>query len=175
MGPVTGKLAYLALGSNVGDRVGNIQHAITLLTDSSQVNLLGGSSFYETEPLACDPDQPWFVNAVVAVETTLNPHQLLARCQQVETVMKRERNPERPNGPRTIDIDILFYDRLMVSEPELMIPHPRLHERACVLVPLLEISPQWVHPVLNQTITELHQALENPEDVVLYGTQLHVF
>ncbi len=171
MGQVTGKLAYLALGSNVGDRVGHIQHAITLLTDSPSITLLGGSSFYETEPLACDPDQPWFVNAVVAVETSLNPHQLLARCQQVETVMRRERNPDRPNGPRIIDIDILFYDRLMVSEPELMVPHPRLHERACVLVPLLEISPQWVHPGLNQTITELHQALEFPEEVVLYGTR----
>jgi 2-amino-4-hydroxy-6-hydroxymethyldihydropteridine diphosphokinase len=166
-----GKLAYLALGSNVGDRVGNIQHAITLLTDSPSIQLLGGSSFYETEPLACDPDQPWFVNAVVAVETSLTPHQLLARCQQVETVMKRDRNPERPNGPRTLDIDILFYDRLMLTEPELIIPHPRLHQRACVLVPLLEISPNWVHPGLGQTITELHQALETPEDVVLYGTR----
>lgn len=175
-----GTLVYLSLGSNLGDRIGYVQQAITLLTDHEHIQLLGHSSFYETEPLTEAPSthssdaqtpQDWYINVAVAIETELPPHELLSWCQRVEQLLGRQRDPNRPLGPRTMDVDILFYGEQIIDAPNLQIPHPRLHQRACVLVPFLEISPNWMHPKLKQTISELHQKLEAPEEVYLYGTR----
>lgn len=181
-----GTLVYLSLGGNLGDRIGYVQQAITLLTDHEHVQLLGHSSFYETEPLAepylndastlltleeSEQGQDWYINVAVAIETELPPHELLDWCLKVEQLLGRVRNPQRPLGPRTIDIDILFYGEQQIEAPHLHIPHPRMHQRACVLVPLLEISPNWIHPTLQQSMSELHQDLEAPEEVYLYGTR----
>lgn len=163
-------IVYIGLGSNQGDRVGALQQALRLLQDNDQIRVLSASSFYETEPVGFK-EQEWFVNAAVAIDTTLPPEELLTVCQEIERVLGRVRDPKNPNGPRTIDIDILFYDDLVLNEPDLILPHPRIHERACVLVPLLEVNSRMVHPIFKKTIEQLHTDLEEPEEVLLYGTR----
>lgn len=162
-------LAFLSLGSNTGDRLSNIQQAVSFLSNDNSVEIAATSSFYETEPWG-KKDQPWFVNAVVAIRTELSPVELLRVCQDIEAKLGRDREQEIRWGKRPIDIDILFYDNLIFSNEILTIPHPYVHERAFVLVPMLEIKSSFVHPVLNKTIEELHEMLDNPEDVFLYGT-----
>ncbi len=154
----------------MGDRLGAIQQAIRFLTANQTVRVLSASSFYESEPVG-QTDQEWFVNAAVAVETSLSPEELLALCQDVEKALGRVRDPLDRNGPRTIDIDILFYEDWIISETDLIIPHPRVHERAFMLVPLLEVNSRLMHPVLHRTIEQMHDDLEEPEEVVLYGTR----
>ncbi len=163
-------IVYLGLGSNQGDRVGLIQQAIRFLTEHPDIQLLSASSLYETEPVGF-LEQNWFINAAVAINTTLSAHDLLLYCQRIEDKLGRIRNADVPWGPRTIDIDILFYGDEIIDEADLMIPHPRTHERACVLVPLLEINSRLIHPAFNQSIEVLHEALEIPEEVLLYGTR----
>ncbi len=163
-------IIYLGLGSNQGDRVGAIQQAIRLLTDHDEIRLLSASSLYETEPVDFK-DQEWFVNAAVAIDTSLSPEELLAVCQEVERKLGRVRDGVPSKGPRTIDIDILFYGDLVMNEPDLVIPHPRIHQRAFMLVPLLEVNSRIVHPVLKRTVEQLHADLEAPEEVLLYGTR----
>jgi 2-amino-4-hydroxy-6-hydroxymethyldihydropteridine diphosphokinase len=163
-------IVYLGLGSNQGDRVGYVQQALQLLKDSAGVRVLSTSSFYETEPVGFK-DQEWFVNAAVAIETILTPTTLLETCQRIENQLGRVRDPGNRNGPRSIDIDILFFDTLIVDEPGLSIPHPRVHERAYALVPLLEINPRVTHPACGKTVEQLHHELEAPEEVLLYGTR----
>lgn len=163
-------IVYLGLGSNEGDRVGYVQQALQLLKDSTGIRVLSTSSFYETEPVGYK-DQEWFVNAAVAIETSLTPEALLETCQRIENQQGRVRDPNNQNGPRCIDIDILFFDTLLMKEPGLTIPHPRVHERAYALVPLLEINPRVTHPASGKTIEQLHHELEAPEEVMLYGTR----
>jgi 2-amino-4-hydroxy-6-hydroxymethyldihydropteridine diphosphokinase len=163
-------IAYLSFGSNQGDRLGHLQQALRLLIDHPQIRLLSASSFYETEPVGF-VDQPWFVNAAVALETTLPPDELLGACQAVEQRLGRKRDPKLRFGPRSMDIDILFYGDEVIEEPDLIVPHPRLHQRASMLVPLLEIDACMTHPLLHQTIEALHNNLEAPEEVLLYGTR----
>lgn len=143
--------AYLSIGSNLGDRQANLKRAL--------VNLgLGGasirrvSSVYETEPVG-HTDQPWFLNIAAEVETTLPPRGLLRLCREIEQAAGRSR--PFPNAPRVIDLDILLYANMIVDEPELHIPHPRLAERRFVLVPLAEIAPGLVHPVLRLSMGTL--------------------
>jgi 2-amino-4-hydroxy-6-hydroxymethyldihydropteridine diphosphokinase len=131
------KLAYLGLGSNIGDRRKQISSAISFLGKSG-VSIVQRSSLYETEPIGFE-EQPWFVNAVVAVKTDLSAMQLLGLCKEAEHLGNRQ-NTFR-FGPRTIDIDILLYKQDVYQMAELEIPHPRMHERRFVLVPLLEIAP----------------------------------
>lgn len=164
-------IAYLSLGSNMGDKVSYIQQAVSFLQESGEVTLVRSSTLYETEPWGYK-NQDWFVNAVIEVKTKFSPQELLAHCQAVEKKLGRGRNPAIPWGERTIDIDILFYGTQIISEPDLKIPHVHMHERAFVLVPLLELIPEFKHPVLDKTILELHEELETPEDVFLYGTLL---
>lgn len=130
-------IAYLGLGSNLGDRGGNIAKAAALLQEKG-TTLLKISSIVETDPVG-GPAQDKFLNAVIKVETTLSPLELLNHCHAIEQKLGRVRTVA--NGPRTIDVDILLYDRLVLDTPLLKIPHPRMSERAFVLGPLKEIEP----------------------------------
>jgi 2-amino-4-hydroxy-6-hydroxymethyldihydropteridine diphosphokinase len=131
--------ALLALGGNVGNSRAILGRAINLLCDGKEVRLTARSSDYRTPPWGFKY-QPHFVNLAIAVETALNPHELLARAQDIELRLGRDRAHEKRNGPRTADIDIIAYDDVTLSEPNLTLPHPRLFERAFVLVPLAEIA-----------------------------------
>lgn len=162
-------VAFLSLGSNKGDRLSVIQQAVNFLSADNSIEIAAASSFYETEPWG-KKNQNWFVNAVIAVRTELSPVELLRVCQDIEARLGRKRELEEHWGERPIDIDILFYDNLIFSNEILTIPHKFVHKRAFALVPMLEIKTNYVHPVLNKTISELHEELEDPEDVFLYGT-----
>ncbi|HYH28438.1 MAG TPA: 2-amino-4-hydroxy-6-hydroxymethyldihydropteridine diphosphokinase [Actinomycetota bacterium] len=133
--------AFLGLGSNLGDRLENLQQAVALL-DERACPVRRSSRVYETDPVG--PEQPEFLNAVVEVETALDPRSLLETCLQVEWAMGRVRHERW--GPRVIDIDVLTYDEREIREPGLEVPHPRMHERGFVLVPLLEITADPVLP-----------------------------
>lgn len=129
--------SYLGLGSNVGDRLGNLTRAVELLQARRRVAVVRSSRVYETAPVG-GPPQPDFLNAVVEVETELSPRELLQACLEVEGALGRVRGERW--GPRTIDVDILTYGREEVAEADLTVPHPRMHERGFVLVPLLELD-----------------------------------
>jgi 2-amino-4-hydroxy-6-hydroxymethyldihydropteridine diphosphokinase len=135
--------AFFALGGNIGEVRSAFERAIAMLCDGTDVRLTARSSDYRTPPWGVT-QQPPFVNAVIAVETTLPPHELLARAQQCERALGRDRTSEPHWGPRTIDLDLLAYDDLVLSSPELTLPHPLLFKRAFVLVPLAEIAPNRV-------------------------------
>ena len=154
---------YLGLGSNLGDRVQNICGALQRLTVKVQLDRI--SSLYETEPVGL-VDQPWFLNLVCGGDTDLSPRALLRLAKAIEREMGRKRTVRF--GPRLIDIDILFYDDLVISTPELEIPHPRLHERGFTLIPLDEIAPDLVHPLLGTTIRELRNTAPSLQTVRLY-------
>ena len=128
--------AYLALGSNLGDRLEHLRDAVRLLGGTEGVEVTRSSRIYETEPVG--PPQPPYLNAVVDVRTTRSPRDLLEACRAVEDALGRVR--AEPWGPRTIDVDVLTYDDETVDEPDLVIPHPRMHERGFVLVPLGELD-----------------------------------
>ena len=155
MGPV---MVYLGLGSNLGDREANLRHALELL--SGDITLERVSSIYDTDPWGYE-DQPRFLNCVCGGWTPLSPSELLAMVKGVEKTVGRE--PSFPNGPRTIDVDILFYGGRRVVEAGLEIPHPRLAERAFVLVPLAEIAGDQYHPVLRLTVKELLRSMSARE------------
>jgi 2-amino-4-hydroxy-6-hydroxymethyldihydropteridine diphosphokinase len=131
--------AWLALGGNIGDSRAILERAIALLCDGTEVKLIARSSDYRTPPWGFRY-QPPFINLCIAVETALAPRDLLARAQDVERQLGRDRAHEKKNGPRTADIDIIAYDDLVQDEPNLTLPHPRFFERAFVLVPLAEIA-----------------------------------
>ena len=131
--------AYLALGGNVGNSRAILDRAVLLLCDRPDLRLIARSSDYSTPPWGFK-DQPPFINLCIAVETTLSPRDLLARVQEVELKLGRDRAHEKRWGPRTCDIDIIAYDDLTLAEPGLILPHPRLFERAFVLLPLAEIA-----------------------------------
>ena len=135
--------AYLALGANLGDRLASLQQAADLLAAAPGVTLVRSSRVYETDPVG-GPDQPDYLNAVVEVQTNLSPHDLLRACLDVETRMGRVR-AERW-GPRPIDVDLLTYDDRTVDDPDLVVPHPRMHERGFVLVPLSELTADPMLP-----------------------------
>jgi 2-amino-4-hydroxy-6-hydroxymethyldihydropteridine diphosphokinase len=132
--------AFIALGGNVGDVQSTFDRAIAMLCDGEALRLKARSADYRTPPWGLT-DQPHYVNAVIAVTTSLTPHELLARAQECERALGRDRRQEQRWGPRTIDIDLLAYDDVGVSDPQLVLPHPRLFERGFVLVPLAEIAP----------------------------------
>ena len=148
------KTVYLSLGSNLGDRIANLQAAIARVRELGHIAAV--SSFYETEPVDV-AQQPWFVNCAVALETELMPRQLLRRLQAIEQDLGRRRL--QPKGPRTIDIDILLFGSSVIDTAGLTIPHPAMHERRFVLEPLAEIVPGARHPVFKRTMRELREAL----------------
>jgi 2-amino-4-hydroxy-6-hydroxymethyldihydropteridine diphosphokinase len=143
-------IVYLALGSNVGNRLANLKNAISNLTP--QLNVKKKSPVYETPPWGFKEQEP-FLNQVVMAETYLEPETLLGHLKRLETALGRE--PSFQNGPRLIDMDILFFDDLVLDSPPLVIPHPRLHQRAFVLVPLNDIAPNLFHPLLGRQIHDL--------------------
>ena len=150
---------YLALGTNLGDRLANLKQAITALTP--QLEVKAKSQVYETPPWGFE-DQPKFLNQVVKAQTYLDPLPLLKHLKRLEVALGRE--VSFPNGPRLIDIDILFYDDLVLDTPPLVIPHPRLHERGFVLLPLMDIAPDLVHPLTQQSVQEM-ATLSNLEGI----------
>jgi 2-amino-4-hydroxy-6-hydroxymethyldihydropteridine diphosphokinase len=143
-------LVYIALGSNLGDRAANLAKAREML--GNDIRVLKCSSIYQTAPWGYS-EQDDFYNQVLEGETELTPMRLLGRLKRVERGMGRKKTFR--NGPRVIDLDILFYDGVILETRRLAIPHPGMHERAFVLVPLAEINPGLIHPVLGKTITEL--------------------
>lgn len=162
-------IVYLSLGSNSGDRLANLQQATSFLSMLEDVDILETSAFYETQPWGVK-NQPWFINAVVKISTELSAQKLLSECQKIESLLGRNRNTEIRWGERTLDVDIIFYDDEILVEENLKIPHKYMHERAFVLVPMLEIAPDFVHPVFEKTVEELYGELDKPDEVFLYGT-----
>jgi 2-amino-4-hydroxy-6-hydroxymethyldihydropteridine diphosphokinase len=153
-------IAYLSLGSNVGDREGNLRQAIRALAGVGPVKAV--SSFYETEPVDF-VDQAWFVNCAVAIESRVGPERMMAELLRVEREMGRERIQRR--GPRIIDIDILMFGERIVDSPDLKIPHPAMQRRRFLLAPLADIAPEARHPLMNRTVREL--LAELPEGQVV--------
>lgn len=166
-------IVYLSLGSNQGDRIGYIQQATSLLNMTEKITIVRTSAFYETEPWNMST-KTWFVNAIVEIKTSLSPFELLEECQRIERILGRTPKETAGYADRTIDIDILFYGKEIVAENNLFIPHKYLHLRAFTLVPLLELIPDFEHPVIHKTISELHNDLESPEMVFLYGTRVDI-
>lgn len=165
-------IVYLSLGSNMGDRIGFVQQAASLLGLDEKITIVRSSSFYETEPWNMNT-QVWFVNAVVEIKTQYSPKELLEVCQRIEKQLGRSRDNENNNyQDRTIDIDILFYNKDIINEEDLTIPHKYVHLRAFTLVPMMELNAEFIHPILNKSIAEMHNDLENPEMVFLYGTRV---
>ena len=167
-------VAYLGLGSNLGDRVGFIQQAVSLLGGDEKIKVVSTSSFYETEPWRFKTEN-WFVNAVIIISTSYYPEELLNICLRIEQQLGRNRSEESGYNDRNIDIDILFYDDKIIDEHtggiDLTIPHPLLHKRAFMLVPMLEVAPSYVHPVLKKSISDIYDEIDDPETVCLYGTR----
>jgi 2-amino-4-hydroxy-6-hydroxymethyldihydropteridine diphosphokinase len=134
---------YISLGSNMGDKEETLRHAVKLLQQHKKIEVVKLSSIYETDPVGYI-DQDLFLNMVVLVHTTLSAQEMLEECQKIEQALKRVRIIRW--GPRTIDLDILFYNHDNIKSETLIVPHPRMHERAFVLVPLLEINPNLIYP-----------------------------
>jgi 2-amino-4-hydroxy-6-hydroxymethyldihydropteridine diphosphokinase len=151
---------YLSLGSNLGNRQGNLDQALKLLSQRMQVGKV--SSIYDTEPVG-NTSQPRFLNLVCEVRTRLTPEGLLAMVKGLEQMMGRK---SRTGEPRIIDVDILLYGDSMVKVKDLEIPHPKMGERQFVLVPLAEIAPDVVHPVTKKTIREMNKAVKEVQGVL---------
>jgi len=168
-------VAHIGLGANLGDRRGSLLSAIRRLRAEPGLRVLSVSHFYETLPVDCPPGSEPFLNAAVALESNRSPQELLAFLHRVEAAFGRERGAT--NAPRTLDLDLLLHDDLIVDSPELRVPHPRMHERAFVLVPLAEIAPDAVHPVLRRSVRDLRDSLPTTEvkpcaELPHAGTQL---
>jgi 2-amino-4-hydroxy-6-hydroxymethyldihydropteridine diphosphokinase len=160
---------YLSLGSNLGDRRLNLKTAIDLMSRHPEIRVCEVSPLYETQPVGY-VDQPDFLNLVVRIETTLLPENLLKFTRSTELVLGRQRDIRW--GPRTIDIDILLIDQQVMDTAELTIPHPRMAERAFVMLPLADIAKDLVHPVTHKTVSDMAHLVEGKEGVILCRTPL---
>ena len=163
--------AFIGFGSNVGDRVDFCDRAVTLLSLLPHSQVTGVSLLYETEPVndGANPGDGWFLNGVVQLETHVTPCSLLMVLCEIERSLGRDENNR--SGPRTIDLDILFYGQRVIDEPGLVVPHPRLHQRRFVLMPFSELDPLWVHPTQQRTITQLLAEVKDQSEVCLLFPQ----
>ena len=160
--------AYLCLGSNLEDRERNLTLALSLI--SQRVKLQKTSSIYETKPVGYR-EQPLFLNLVCQIKTNMNPEELLQLAKDIEREMGRIPGKQR-NSPRLIDIDILFYNDRIIASKKLTVPHPRLPERAFVLIPLAEIAPRLIHPELDKSIAELTANVAGHDGVRKYNQEV---
>ncbi|MBI3604609.1 MAG: 2-amino-4-hydroxy-6-hydroxymethyldihydropteridine diphosphokinase [Nitrospirae bacterium] len=165
-------IAFAGLGANLGDRFQTLQGAIEEMDGlKGMTKVLRRSSFYETEPVGNISTQPLYLNAVIQIETALSARALLSEFLAIEKKQGRVRTAL--NMPRVLDIDLLFYGSGIIEEEGLRVPHPRLHLRRFVLIPLAEIAPGWVHPVSLETIGELLKKNDSAEKVERYSSRFH--
>ncbi len=157
-----GHIAYIGIGSNIGNKLDLCEEAISEILKVDRHKLLARSSLYKTEALGYT-SQDWFINGVIKIETDFEPADLLRSLKAIEASLGRVKTFQW--GPRKIDLDILFFDVQEIQTDELQIPHPLLHERQFVLVPLAEINPHLTHPVLKKSIQELLEALGEDQGV----------
>jgi 2-amino-4-hydroxy-6-hydroxymethyldihydropteridine diphosphokinase len=162
-------LAYVALGSNMGDGLNNCRQALEAISSDRRNRVVRYSPFYCTEPVG-KKDQGWFVNGVAAVETSLPPRELLEFLLSIEKEMGRIRRERW--GPRVIDLDILIYGEERIDQEGLQVPHPRLQERRFVLIPLRDIAPDLKHPILGKTISQILSELKTDEKVQLLAEEI---
>lgn len=155
-------IVYAGLGSNRGNKSDNIKKALDMLNMADNASVLAVSSLYETEPEGYE-DQDWFLNTAAQLKTTLSPVDLLKLFKEIEQAIGRHKSVRW--GPREIDLDLLLYDELSFENPDLVIPHPRMHQRAFVLAPLAEIAKDVLHPVLDKTIEILLAELQTAKSV----------
>lgn len=155
--------AFISIGSNIGERHVYLKNAVQALAELETVSVEKVSSIYETAPVGYT-EQADFLNIVVFIKTELSAHELLASCQQIEQELGRERTIRW--GPRTVDLDILLYNQDNIETENLVVPHPRMDERAFVLIPLLEIAPEVVHPVSGKRFSE--EAAVHDEEVRIW-------
>jgi 2-amino-4-hydroxy-6-hydroxymethyldihydropteridine diphosphokinase len=167
MMPGAGSIAFISLGSNIGDKYRYCREGIAALESDAHTVVTSRSSFYRTAPVDYQ-DQDWFVNAVVRVETRRDPLALLALLNAIEARAGRKRGGIR-FGPRTLDMDIIFYGGRIMADPALTLPHPRMHKRRFVLQPLCDIDPTIVHPVFHKTVQYLLDHLDDE------GQEIHPY
>lgn len=148
---------YIGLGSNLGDKLKSITEAINLISKLKSVEIVRTSSMIETEPYG-KTDQPDFLNCVIELDTDILPEELLKKCLDIENQLGRIRNEKW--GPRTIDIDLLLYEDIMMNSESLVLPHPEMHKREFVLTSLNELCPDLVHPILNRKIKDIFMELK---------------
>ncbi len=156
---------FLSLGSNIENRLENLKKAHKVLKKSPKIEITKLSSVYETEPWEVESPS-WFLNSVLKAECKLPPLQLLDFLE--ETEKKLGRKSKSDNSPRTVDIDILFYNDWIFHTPQLVVPHPLLHKRRFVLIPLAEIEPEWEHPQLQKEVKTILEELEDTTQVKFY-------
>jgi 2-amino-4-hydroxy-6-hydroxymethyldihydropteridine diphosphokinase len=157
-------IAYLCLGSNLGDKKRNLNRALKEIKNLKMVRVLKTSSIYETEPVGFK-DQRWFLNAVIKIKTELPPLSLLYLLQGIERKLGRVRGKRW--GPRKVDLDILLYDKIIMHDDKLTLPHPQMQKRKFVLIPLIELGSRWRHPVLRLTPKMLLEKLKTGQEVKL--------
>ncbi|UCD85337.1 MAG: 2-amino-4-hydroxy-6-hydroxymethyldihydropteridine diphosphokinase [Deltaproteobacteria bacterium] len=159
-------IAYIGIGSNQGDKLANCKEAISRLGKLRKTRVIASSSFYETEPVG-EIEQDWFVNATVKLETSLPAEELFVSLLGIEGQMGRQRTVK--GGPRIIDLDLLFYNQEIISQPDLNVPHPQFHTRGFVLTPLNEIAAGEIHPRLNLSVSQLLAGLGDDKVVRKIG------
>lgn len=165
------EVVYIGFGSNVGDRVDFCDRALTLLSLLPHSQVTGVSLLYETEPVndGANPGDGWFLNGVVQLETDITPKSLLTVLREIERSLGRDQ--DHRSGPRTIDLDILFYGDRVIEDPDLTIPHPRLHQRRFVLMPLSELDPLFIHPTRQRSVNQMLAEVEDASEVRLLFPQ----